>query len=458
MYSFRAMPADAPAAARRPSTWQSLARSFASWRTASVTLQQFPSGLPLGLVLVALPAWLKLEGYDNTTIGWLTATQAPYAFKFLWSPLMDRYAPPLLGRKRGWALLAQAALLVATLGLAIAALHPRDIVPIAIAALAIAFFAASQDIAIDAYAVEVLRPEEQGVAAGARGAVSRLAMTLAGRIAITLATWVSWPLIFAIQSLVYLPAGILMVFSPEPEAAPPPPKTLREAVWDPFVGFLRQHRALEIASFLVLYKFGDNLASALVSPFLLETGFNKWDVGFIFFWIGFAGAVIGSIAGGAITTGLGLGHSLWLFGFLQAFSNIGYIMIAGMGVNRPVMYGAMLFEAATTGMGTGAFSVLLLRLTQKRFSATQYALLSSIFALGRTASGPLAGVLIDALGWRNFFILTIFAAAPGLVMLQRFVPLGTREPTFSGRARARRQADRRCGRSRRAPRQGPSSG
>jgi PAT family beta-lactamase induction signal transducer AmpG len=419
----------------RPSTFQSLVRSFTSWRTACVTLQSFSSGLPLGLVLVAVPAWLKMEGFDNTTIGWVSAAQVPYAFKFLWSPLMDRYAPPLLGRKRGWAVVAQAALLLATLGLAIVAMRPHQVWPIGLAVLLIAFASASQDIAIDAYAVEVLRPEEQGVAAGARGAVARFALTLSGRISITLTQWFSWPALFAVQSLFYPGAAALMFFSPEPEAVPPPPRSLRDAVWEPFVGFLRQHRALEIATFLVLYKFGDNLASALVSPFLIETGYNKFDVGIIFFWIGFAGTIIGSIVGGAVTSGLGLGHSLWIFGFLQAFSNVGYILIAQVGVNRPLMYSAMLLESATTGMGTGAFSVLLLRLTQKKFSATQYALLSSIFALGRTASGPLAGVLADAMGWRNFFALTILAAAPGLVMLQRFVPLGMREPVLLEEAR-----------------------
>jgi len=428
---------DAAAPEKRPSTLQSLARSMRSWRTACVVLQSFSSGLPLGLVIVAVPAWLKLQGFDNTTIGWVTAAQLPYAFKFLWSPLMDRYAPPFLGRKRGWAVVAQGALMVAMLGLAWVAASPDQVMPIWIAVFLIAFASASQDIAVDAYAVEVLRPEEQGVAAGARAAASRFALTLSGRIAITAATWLSWPFLFAAQAVAYPAAAALMVFSPEPESVPAPPRSLREAVWEPFVGFLRQHRALEITSFLVLYKFGDNLASALVSPFLIETGYDKMDVGIIFFWIGFAGSIVGTIVGGAITSGLGLGHSLWIFGFLQAFSNVGYIAIAQIGVHRPLMYSAMFFESATTGMGTGAFSVLLLRLTSKKFSATQYALLSSIFALGRTASGPLAGVLVDAIGWPLFFGLTIVAAAPGLVLLQRFVPLGTREPVFvedAGRA------------------------
>lgn len=416
--------------ASRAGTFESLRRSFTSWRTASVTLQQLPSGLPLGLVLIAIPAWLALEGIDIKTIGFLTLAQAPWTFKFLWSPLMDRYAPPFLGRKRGWAVIAQVALFASTLGLALLASQPGRVWAIGTAALVIAFAAASQDIAIDAYAVEVLRPEEQGVASGARSAVSRFAMTLSGRIAIAASTWLSWPALFAIQSLVYFPAAALTALSPEPEVVPSPPKSLREAVWDPFVGFLRQHRALEITAFLVLYKFGDNLASSLVSPFLLQTGYDKVDVGFWFFWIGFFGAVLGAIAGGAITSAIGLGHSLWIFGLLQAFSNIGYVAIAQAGVNRPLMWAAMSVETITTGMGTGAFGVLLLRLTQKRFSATQYALLSSIFALGRTLAGPLAGVLVDAIGWRDFFILTIFAAVPGLLMLQRFVPAGVREPAL----------------------------
>ena len=423
------MPADS-SPRKKPSTLRSLTASLKSWRTACVTLQSFPSGLPLGLVLIAVPAWLKFAGADNTTIGWVSAAQIPYAFKFIWSPLLDRYAPPFLGRKRGWAVIAQAGLLVSTLALAMAAGSPQRTGVIWACVFFIAFASATQDIAIDAYAVEVLRPDEQGIAAGARSGVARTALTLSGRIAITLSKQIAWPVLFAAQALFYIPSAVLMVASPEPESVPPPPASLRAAVWEPLVGFLRQHRALEIATFLVLYKFGDNLASALVSPFLIDVGFNQWDVGIMFFWLGFFGSIIGALVGGAITSGLGLGHALWLFGFLQAFSNVGYILIAQTGVNRPLMYGAMLFESATTGMGTGAFSVLLLRLTQKRFSATQYALLSSIFALGRTASGPLAGVLSDALGWSMFFALTIVAAVPGLVMLQRFVPLGTREPVL----------------------------
>ncbi|MBP7146330.1 MAG: MFS transporter [Acidobacteria bacterium] len=410
--------------------WRSLARSFASWRTAAVTLQSFPSGLPLGLVWVAIPAWLALEGVDIKTIGFVTLTQAPWTFKFLWSPLMDRYAPPFLGRKRGWAVVAQFFLLLGTLALAWAALDPQRLGFVVVAALLVAFASASQDIAIDAYAVEVLHQEEQGVAAGARGAVNRFAVFLSGRVIITLAKFVTWPVLFALQALVYIPAAVLMVFSPEPESVPPPPSSLRAAIWEPFVSFLKQHRALEIALFLVLYKFADNLASALVSPFLIQTGFNEIDVGVAMGTIGLVALMLGTVLGGVVTSAIGLGHSLWIFGFLQAFSNVGYMLVAQAGVNRPLMYAAMGIESATQGMGTGAFSVLLLRLTQKRFSATQYALLSSIFAIGRTIAGPIAGIVVDATGWWWFFLATIFAAIPGLVMLQRFAPLGVRDPEF----------------------------
>ncbi len=415
--------ARAPLRTRSP-----IVAAFTSWRTAAVTLQSFPSSLPLGLVLTAIPAWLALEGVDIRTIGFITLAQAPWTFKFLWSPLLDRFTPGFMGRKRGWAVLAQAALLAGMLALAWLAQTPERLWLIAGVSVFIAFASATQDIAIDAYAVEVLRKDEQGVAAGARAAVGRVAFFLSGRVAITATRFIGWPLLFALQGLLYLPAMALMAFSPEPEAAPAAPRTLREAVWEPFVAFLRQHRALEIIAFLVLYKFADNLSYALVSPFLVQAGYDRVDVGVASGTIGMVAMMLGALLGGAITTSFGLGHSLWLFGFLQAFSNVGYVLVAGSDPNRWLMYSAMGVEAATSGMGTGAFSVLLLRLTEKRFSATQYALLSSIFALGRTVSGPIAGVLADAMGWRDFFILTIFAAAPGLLMLQRFVPLGVRDP------------------------------
>jgi PAT family beta-lactamase induction signal transducer AmpG len=219
-------------------------------------------------------------------------------------------------------------------------------------------------------------------------------------------------------------------FAPEPEVLPEAPRTLKEAVWGPFVGFLAQHRALEILSFVVLYKLSDNLTQALTRPFLVQVGFNDFDVGVATATIGQASVVAGTFLGGVLTLRLGLGRALWVFGFFQIFSNLGYALVAQVGVNRPLMYAAQAFELGSSGLGSGAFGVLLLRLTQKRFSATQYALLSSLFTLPRILSGPLAGVLADAIGWRDFFILTVFTGIPGLLLLARFVPWGVRDVSF----------------------------
>lgn len=402
-----------------------------SWHTAAVSLLSFSSGLPLGLVWIAIPTWMAREGVDIKIIGLFTLAQAPWTFKFLWSPLMDRYAAPVprVGRKLGWAILMQVLLLGLTLGLGGVAFHPDVVWIVGVLTLAIAFASASQDIAIDAYAVEILRPEEQGVAVGARIAVYRAAMFTAGGLAITVAGLWSWPGVFAALALLYLPMMAVSWFAPSSDydhVEPPP--SLRAAVWEPFIGFLSVHRALEILAFVVLYKLADNLAGALVRPFLVQVGYNDFDVGVATATIGLIATLTGTFLGGMLTTTLGLGHALWIFGALQILSNLGYIAIAEVGVHRPLMYAAMGFESLTTGMGTGAFSVLLLRMTQKRFSATQYALFSSLFSLPRILAGPVTGVMVDAIGWRDFFLFTIVMGIPGMIMLHRFSAFGMREP------------------------------
>jgi PAT family beta-lactamase induction signal transducer AmpG len=344
---------------------------------------------------------------------------------------MDRYVPPLLGRRRGWAAICQLALILTTLALAGLGQHPDTPWVVAAVALAIAFASASQDIAVDAYAVEVLRPEEQGVAVGARTALYRAAMFVAGGASITVAAHWGWPTVNVFLALLYVPMLAVTWLAPEPEHESSAPTTLREAIWLPFLGLLARHRALEILAFVMLYKLADNLAGALLRPFLISLGYSADDRGIALGTIGLAATLGGTFFGGAMTTRLGLGHALWVFGLLQIVSNLGYVLIAGTGVNRPLMYGAIGFEQLTSGMGTGAFSVLLLRLTQRRFSATQFALFSSLFGLPRILSGPLCGFLVDAVGWSRFFLLTIACGVPGLVLLARFVPPGTREPEFT---------------------------
>ncbi len=417
--------------ADRPRAWRAVWLALRSRRTAAVSLLSFSSGLPLGLVWIAIPTWLARVGVDIKVIGLFTLAQAPWSFKFLWSPLMDRYALPLtrLGRKLGWTLLWQILLLVTTLILGGVATRPDVIWIIGALTLAIAFASASQDIAIDAYAVEVLRPDEQGIAVGARIAIYRAAMFVAGGLTITLAGLWSWPVMFCAIAALYLPMMVVTWLAPAPQAdSRSAPQSLRAAAWEPLVEFLAKNRAFELLAFLLLYKLADNLAGALVRPFLVQVGFNDFDVGVATATIGLIATLAGTFLGGALTTTMGLGHALWAFGVLQLLSNFGYVLVAMTGVNRWVMYGSMGFESLATGMGTGAFSVLLLRMTNKEFSATQYALFTSVFALPRILAGPVTGVMVDALGWRDFFLFTIVVGIPGLILLQRVSPIGLREP------------------------------
>jgi PAT family beta-lactamase induction signal transducer AmpG len=239
-----------------------------------------------------------------------------------------------------------------------------------------------------------------------------------------------WPAVHRLMALLYLPAMLVTWRAPEPEQAVRPVLSLRDAVWGPFVSFLGQHRALEILAFVVLYKLSDNLTQALTGPFLVQMGFGAVDVGVANGTIGLLTFVGGTFLGGLLTDRVGLGRALWICGLLQVFSNLGYAAVAVIGLNRPVMYSAIGFEMLCSGLGTGAFGVLLLRLTEKRFSATQFALLSSLFAIPRVFSGPVAGIMVDAIGWRDFYVSTLLAGVPGLVMLWRFVPWNVREPRF----------------------------
>lgn len=421
-------------------------------RILAVVALSFSSGLPLGLVWTLVPTWMALAGFNIKTVGLFTLATLPWSLKPLWSPLLDRFALPWLGRKRGWVLLAQLALVALGLSLAMAARPPIDPWLIGGLALLVAFASATQDIAYDAYAVEVLRQEDYGTVVGARTAFARAGMFVSQRLAVSAAAWTTWPVIHTALALLYLPFLLVTWRAPEPERPPAPPRSLREAVWGPFLGFLAQHRALEILAFVVLYKLSDNLTQALTGPFLVQLGFDEFAIGVASGTVGLAAMLAGTYLGARLSDRLGLGRALWIFGVLQILSNLGYAAVAQLGPAarpwvldlhalsagwRPVvdlkqitMYAAQAFEMGSSGLGSGAFGVLLMRLTQKRFSATQYALLSSLFALPRVISGPSVGLLADALGWRDFFISTVLAGPPGLWMLARFVPWQARDVEF----------------------------
>jgi len=387
----------------------------------AVSLLSLSSGLPLGLVWLAVPTWMAAVGVDIKTVGLMSLAQAPYSFKFLWAPVMDRVWPPLLGRKRGWVLITQLLLAGLLGGLASIATSPT-IGAVSGLLLAISFISATQDIAIDAYAVEVLQPAEVGPAAGARTALYRAAMWVSGNVVISLGPLWGWPVTLLALGALFLVLMPVTIFAPEPTALPAAPTSMREAVWQPFVGFLSRPRALQIAAFLFLYKLADNLASALIRPFLQLHGYSEWDVGVGSGTATLISVFLGTFIGGFLTQRLSVTRALWIFGVVQGLSNVGYAVVAELPVNRALLYAAVSLENFTSGLGTAAFAYLLLQLTEKRFSATQYALLSSLFGLGRTLTGPPAGALADALGWTGFFLLSVPAALPGLLMLHSFAP------------------------------------
>jgi PAT family beta-lactamase induction signal transducer AmpG len=409
--------------------FKAFVQSFKSWRTASVSLLSFSSGLPLGLIWIAIPDWMGSIGVDIKLIGLFTLVQLPWSLKFLWAPLMDRYKIfRFIGRHRGWSLLAQILLFILTLGLAGVGAHPDAPWVVAAYALAIVFVSASQDIALDAYAVDVLQTHEYGTAVGARSMFYRLAMVASGGAAISLAGRTSWPFVLTIIAFLYLVMSFITIKAPEPEEKISAPMTLKDALWLPLKGFASIPRSMEIIVFVILYKFADNLASALLNPFLIDMGYNSDQRGLAIKTVGLFCTLGGTFLGGFLTTIIGLGHSLWIFGLLQIFSNIGYIALSKSGTNPTLFYSAMGFETFTQGLAAGSFSVLLLRLTAKRFSATQFALFSSMVAITRVLGGSLSGFAVSGLGWTNFYYMTMLAGIPGLIFLQRFSPMGVRDP------------------------------
>ena len=435
-------------ASGRVGTRDSLKAAFTSRRIGAVTFQSFSSGLPLGLVWIALPAFLTYRGVDIRTVGLFSLAQAPWTFKFLWSPMMDRWGPRFgrIGRRRSWILVCQLFLFGSVLALAGVGTK-ADVAVVAAIAVLIAFGSASQDIVIDAYAVEVLERSEQGLAVGARTAFARTAVLLSGAVTITLGQRLGWPPVFAFLACLFVPMMGVVLWSPEPAAPPPPPRTLREAVFGPLLDLFRRAGILPILGFLLFYKFGENLATALIRPFLIQKCYVPEDVGLATATIGLTCLMTGTILGGASTERFGLTRCLWIFGCMQDVGFLGQVVVDRLTPGSPcaggvlgavvqpwshrfAMYGAVGLEQFCQGLATGAFGVLLLRMTQRKFSATQYALFSSIFALGRTITGPIAGYFADALGWTPFYFLCTVASIPGLLLLQQFAPLGGREPAL----------------------------
>lgn len=391
---------------------------FRSPRIAAVLLLGFASGLPLALTAGTLQAWLAVEAVDIKTIGLFTLVGQPYTYKFLWAPLMDRFTPPFLGRRRGWLLITQLALLgsIAFMG----TLDPRAS-PWLLAgvAFAVAFLSASQDIVFDAYRTDVLRDAERGPGAAISVLGYRVAMLVSGGGALILADqFLGWSAMYLVMGALMGVGMLATWFAPEPDRPGRPPETLSKAIAEPLKEFFSREGAWLLLVLIVLYKLGDAFAGSLTTAFLIQgAGFTATEVGAINKVLGLAATIMGALIGGAWMVRLGLYRALLSFGLLQAVTNLGFMLLAIVGKNYSLMVVAVGLENLCGGMGTAAFVALLMSLCDRRFSATQYALLSALAAVGRVYVGPASGVLVSALGWAPFFLLTFLIALPGIALL-----------------------------------------
>ncbi|MEL4886563.1 muropeptide MFS transporter AmpG [Pectobacterium betavasculorum] len=391
---------------------------FSQRNSLFMLLLGFASGLPLALTSGTLQAWMTVENVDLKTIGFFSLVGQAYVFKFLWSPLMDRYTPPFLGRRRGWLILSQLLLIAAIIGMGF--MNPaRDLWWLAALAVLVAFCSASQDIVFDAYKTDLLPPEERGTGAATSVLGYRLAMLVSGGLALWMADrYFGW------QATYWLMAGLMLIgvfatlFAPEPLNSQPAPRTMEQAIVAPLRDFFTRNNAWLILLLIVLYKLGDAFAISLTTTFLIRgVGFNAGDVGLVNKTLGLFATIVGAIYGGLLMQRLSLFRALMLFGILQAVSNAGYWLLAITAKSLFTMATAVFLENLCGGMGTAAFVALLMTLCNKSFSATQFALLSALAAVGRVYVGPIAGWFVESYGWAWFYLFSIFAALPGLAIL-----------------------------------------
>jgi PAT family beta-lactamase induction signal transducer AmpG len=373
----------------------------------------FLSGLPLALTSGTLQAWLTVEGVDLKTIGIFTMVGLPYTLKFLWAPIMDRVVPPWLGRRRGWMVLTQlcVALALGLMAMTNPTLHPGWL---AAYAVLVAFLAASLDIVFDAYRTDTLQPHERGLGAAVWVNGYRIALLASGAGALALADYVGWQMTYlAMAAIMVIGVGIVL-FSPDPSLVALAPKSLKEAIGAPLAEFFSRPTAWGFLAVIILYKLGDAFASALQTAFLIGgLGFSSTEVGAAK-GLGIFATLLGAFIGGLLMTRSGLVRSLLIFGVLQAVSNLGFVVLALMGKHAGVLTAAVVIENVTGGMGTAAFVALVMSLCDARYTATQFALLSSLEALGRVFVGRPSADLVEVVGWAQFYVVTAVAALPGL--------------------------------------------
>ena len=413
-------------------TWLAALRVYLDRRQAVIFVMGFASGLPLLLTLSTLSYWLAKVGIDKTAIGLFALVGLPYTFKFIWAPFFDHVRPPLLwrwlGRRRGWILWIQAALVLAIL--ALGTTDPAvDPWLTALAAFAVAFFSASQDIVVDAYRIEILGENEQGAGAASTQLGYRIGLLLAGAGAIALSDFFSWFLVFAVLAAALSFGMLAVLLAPTPRVRASQSERqdwgsrLRLAAVDPFLDFMRRPGWILILLFALLYKFGDAIGGVMANPFYIEIGFTGVEIASVTKVFGVLATALGVVVGGLMVARWGLFAALMVGGLLQAFTNLLFALQAAVGNEIAMLFVAIGMDNFTGGLGSAAFVAYLSSLCSARFTGTQYALLTSIMAFGRTVLSSGGGYLADQMDWITFFVATTVLAVPGLLLL---VLLGTR--------------------------------
>jgi PAT family beta-lactamase induction signal transducer AmpG len=393
---------------------------------AILLLLGFSSGLPLFLTGAGktIQAWMTTAHVSLATIGWFSLAGLPYSLKFLWAPVLDRYVPPFLGRRRGWLVITQVALLIS---IAAMAFHNpvTGLRMLAVNAILIALFSASQDIVGDAYRTDVLSEREMGAGASVWVLGYRLAMLVAGSAALVLADRISWPTVYLLLASLMLIGIVGSILAPEPVLREAPPRTLAEAVVLPFREFFTRSgmiRGIVVLLFIILYKYSDSLAGSMTTPFLLKTGFTQQEIGVVLGGVGLIAIITGSIVGGAIIARMGINKPMWIFAVIQAVSNLTYYGLSLAGRNHGYMVFAIVIENFGLGLVSAGLTAYMMTMCNKRFSATQFALLSSLMAASRDILVSPAGKIAESLGWPMFFMITVIAGIPCLLLLPFIAP------------------------------------
>jgi PAT family beta-lactamase induction signal transducer AmpG len=390
---------------------------FTNKKMAVTALLSISSAIPLPLVSGTLDVWMRSQKIDLKTIGIFGLLNVPYALKMLWAPFMDRYRLPFLHSRAGWMVLTQV-LLMGTIAI-LGSLDPtRDLRPMAVVALVVAFLGASQDIVIDGYRAELLDPKERGMGAAIVSVGGRVGFLISGSLALVLSDSLPWKTVYGIVSL-FMGLGIIgALFSPPTQEREVSPKTFQDAVVEPFKDYLKRNKAIQMLVFILIFKLGDVVAGKMLSPFLLDTGFSKEQIGVVNKGFGMVISILGGIVGGALYAKWGLRKSLLWFGILQMVSNFVFVAQHYVGSDTFMLFASVGIENFCGSLGSVAFVALLMSLCSSGLAGTQYALLSSCFALTRAFASAPTGYLAEQLGWPAFFCMSALLALPGLFMLR----------------------------------------